>query len=85
MTDELSCVNTEALDVSTLAFGEQSVEGHGALAAAAGAGEHDERTLGDTERDVLEVVDASALDVDMIVAHLQRPHVEWIPERGLLY
>jgi hypothetical protein len=67
LAEELAGVGGEALDVAALPFGEDGVEGEGALAGAGEPGQHDQLVAGDVDVDVLEVVLAGAADADRVV------------------
>ena len=62
--EELAGVGGEALDVAALALGVEGVEGEAAFARAADAADDDQLVERDVERDVLQVVDAYAFEVD---------------------
>ena len=63
---ELPGVGVERLEVAPLALGEEDVEGHGALAAAADAGDDGEAVARDRDVDPLEVVLAGVADADFV-------------------
>ena len=73
LAEELPGVRGERLDVAALALGEDRVEGQGGLARPGEPGEDDEGVAGQVERDVLQVVLASATD-DETVGHAG-PHL----------
>lgn len=62
--EELAGVGGERFDITSLAFGEQGVEGERTFAGAAGTGDNDEPVEGQVEVEVLEVVVADAAEVD---------------------
>lgn len=62
--EELAGVRGEGLDVATLAFGVEGVEGEGTLAGTAEAGDDDEAAEGEIEVEVLEVVLADPAQPD---------------------
>ena len=68
LPEELPGVGRQRLDVAALALGEDRVEGERGLARPGEPGEDDEGVAGQVERDVLEVVLASATD-DETVGH----------------
>ena len=67
LAEELAGVGGEALHVAPLALGEDRVEGQGALAAAAHAGEHHHAVARDGEIDVAEIVLAGAPHPDHVL------------------
>ena len=73
LAEELPGVRRERLDVPALALGEDRVERQAGLARPGQPGEDDERVAREVERDVLEVVLASATD-DETVGHAG-PHL----------
>jgi hypothetical protein len=60
LLDELARVGRHRLHEAALALGEYDVEGEGALAGAGYAGDDGQLAVGDSERDVFEVVFAGA-------------------------
>ena len=66
LAEELAGVGGERLDVASLAFGVDRVEGEGGFTGAGHARDDDELVSGDGDVDVLEVVLASATDNDSI-------------------
>ncbi len=64
---ELSGIGIERFEVAALAFVEQDVESHGALAAAADAGDDREAVAGDADVDVFEIMFAGMDDFDAVV------------------
>ena len=60
LAEELAGVGGEGLDVASLAFGVDGVEGEGRLAGAGEAGDDDELVARDLDVDVLEVMLAGA-------------------------
>ncbi len=64
LAEELPSVRREGLDVAALALGVDGVERQRALARAGQPGDHDELVAGDLEIEALEVVLASAADLD---------------------
>ena len=62
LRDEALGVTGERLHVAALPFGVDGVEGEARLARAGQAGDDDQRVARDLERDVLQVVNARALD-----------------------
>ena len=66
LVQELAGVGRQRLDVAALPFGEQGVEGERRLARPRHPGDDDQTVAGDLEREVLEVVLASAADDDPI-------------------
>jgi hypothetical protein len=69
LPEELPRVGGEALDVATLPFRVEGVEGEGGLPGAGDPGEDHELLLGDLDGDVLEVVLAGSRDDDAIEFH----------------
>ncbi len=61
---ELARVGVERLQVTTLAFVEQDVEGHRALAGAGHPGDHGQLVARDVDGDILQVVLARVQDLD---------------------
>ncbi len=68
LAEELTRVRAERLDVAPLTLGEDRVEGQRGLAAAREAGEADQRVTRQLDRDVLEVVLASAAHDEVVVS-----------------
>ena len=92
LAQELAGVGREGLDVAALALGVDGVEGQGGLPRARQAGEDDQLVPGQVERDITQVVFASAAN-DETVGHLWRIPVGcvtssraqvtgWRPDRG---
>ena len=67
--EELAGVGGKGLDITALALGVDGVEGQAALAGTGDAGDNDELIPRDRDVDILEVVLASALDVDRFLGH----------------
>ena len=63
---ELSSVRRERLDIASLSFGVDGIEGQRRLTRARQAGEHDQLVARDFHVDVLEVVLARAFDDDLL-------------------
>ena len=66
LMEKLPGVDRQAFDVLPLSLGIERVEGQGAFARAAGAGDHHEAIAGDVEIDVLQVVHAGAANADAL-------------------
>ncbi len=64
LAEELAGIGRERLDVFSLAFGVDGVEGETALAGAGETGDDDELVAGYVEVDVVEVMGARAADGD---------------------
>ena len=62
--EEVAGVGREGLDIPSLSFGEDGVEGEARLPGAAEAGDDGERVVGDDAVDVLQVVYTGAVNVD---------------------
>ncbi len=69
LMEEASGVRRDRLEVAPLGLGVEGAEGERGLAAAADAGEHDQRAAGDADVHVLEIVDPGASDVDEAVGN----------------
>jgi hypothetical protein len=69
LTEELPGVRGQRLDVAALTLGEDRVEGQGRLARAGQPGEDDERVAREIDRDVPEIVLASATDKETVRGH----------------
>ena len=70
LMEEAPGVRRHRLEIAALGLGVDGAEGERGLAAAADAGEHDQRAAGDADVDVLEVVDPGAADVDEAVGNI---------------
>jgi hypothetical protein len=66
LIEELAGVGGEGLDVAALALGVDGVEGEGGLAGAAQAGDDGESIARDFDADVLEVMNARAMNADAV-------------------
>ncbi len=69
LTEELTRVTGQRLDVAPLPFGVKRVESQGAFPRTADAGENDELIAGQIEVDVAEIVLACAANDDGVVIH----------------
>ena len=71
LLDELPRIGRHAVEKTALAFGEKEIEGDGRFARAAQAGDDDHLVARNSERDVLEVMLARAVDGDRVIAAIR--------------